>query len=153
MRHSWCMICRAAKLTEEGDQEGSTRLKGNMAVGVLLVALAIVISALPAFFLVFNAIFSDSGGAGEHVLVMALVFVVYAALGAVFGFAWPGLSFWWGAWLGMTAAVLVIWYSTNEGGPSAGRLLLHAAYLVVTISAACLGGYAGARLRRARTSV
>ena len=124
----------------------------NTPARLLLVALAIVISAFPAFFLVFAAIFSDGGGISEHAVIMALVFVVYAALGAVFGFVSPGFSFWWGAWLGITAAVFVIWYSINEGGLSAGRLLLHAAYLVVTISAGCLGGYAGARLKRARSS-
>ena len=127
-------------------------MKESTPVRVLLVALAIVISVLPAFFLVFNAIFSDSGGISEHAVIMALVFVVYAVLGALFGFASPGFSYWWGAWLSITAVVLVVWYSINEGGLSAGRLLLHAAYLAVTIAGGCAGGYLGARFRRAQSS-
>jgi hypothetical protein len=124
-------------------------LKENRQTGFVPVVLAIVIGIFPAFFLVFNAIFSDSGDISEHFVILALVFVVYGVLGAAFGLAWPRLSYSWGAWLGIPALVLVAWYSIKESGLGPERLLLHAAYLVVAIGAGCLGGYAGARRRGA----
>src|SRR5438552_13746548 len=115
--------------------ERTSRLLGGV--------IAVIVAVFPAFFCVFNAVFSDVSSQGERLLTFALVFAAYAVLGLIFGYVWPGVSYWWGLWLGIPALLILIWYSTHEPG----QILLHIAYIAVTIASGCLGGYAGAWLR------
>lgn len=105
--------------------------------------LAVVVGVLPGFFLVFNSIFSDGGALGERIFTFVYVFVAYVILGIIFGMTGPRFSWKWGIWLSIAALVFVILYTFRESE----RAVLHALYLVVTFSAACLGGYLGALFR------
>ncbi|HWI53173.1 MAG TPA: hypothetical protein VNT01_13615 [Symbiobacteriaceae bacterium] len=97
---------------------------------------AAVAGVLPAFFLVFQSVFTDSSSAGERTVALGLIALVYGLLGALFGYftrSWQS-----GLWLGVPAVMLVGLYSVRE--PQ--QLLLH----VATVAVALLAGWAGARL-------
>ncbi|MFL5735358.1 MAG: hypothetical protein ACJ78Q_19540 [Chloroflexia bacterium] len=122
-------------------------MQRNWPAVILAVVVGLAAGVLPGFFLVFNAVFSDSGTISEHFVVLVVVFLVYAVLGAVLGAIWPQLPYWLALALAAPAVVLVVWYTVNDSGFGAGRLLLHAIYLLVTIGGSYLGWYAGARIR------
>ena len=105
--------------------------------------LAIGIGVIPAFFVVFNAIFSDIFSTAERLFTLLLTAVVYGLLGLIFGIVGPSGLWQWGAWLALPAAIIVVWQSLDE--PE--RALLNLAYLVVAFCAAAALSYAGARLR------
>lgn len=103
-----------------------------------------LIGVLPAFFLVFNAVFSDAGSAAEIGLVIGLIVVAYSLLGAAAGYVtgiWQS-----GLWLIAPALVIMIPYTFRESG----RLMLHATVIAATVGPACLGAYFGQRLRQGR---
>jgi hypothetical protein len=108
--------------------------------------LAVIAGIPPAFFLVFNAIFSDGGSVPERIFSFFLVIMAYGILGLVFGLVRPRPSWRWGLWIGLPAFIIVVWYSYLE----ADRLLLHFLYLVAAFTPACLAGLAGARLSARR---
>jgi hypothetical protein len=105
--------------------------------------LALTVRAVAAFFVIFNAIFTDVGSAGERLITFLLVVVVYGTLGGTFGAAAPGSAWKWAIWINLPAIVLVAWYSARE--PQ--QIPLHLAYLALSLGAAWLGAYAGAQLR------
>jgi hypothetical protein len=109
----------------------------------LLVLVALIVAIFPAFFCVFNAVFSDIFTVGERVLTFVLVSAAYVMLGALFGFAWPELSYRWGIWLSIPAIAILIWYSFGEPG----NILLHVAFMLLTLVSAGVGGYLGSWLR------
>ncbi len=96
--------------------------------------LAVVLSVVPAFFIVFNAIFSDIVTAGDRFLSFFLVVLAYEGYGFILGYTWPATGWRWGLWISITAAALVILYSIGEG-----QYLLHLAYILLTVGAACHG--------------
>lgn len=100
----------------------------------------------PAFFLVFNALFSDGGSVPERLLSFCLVIVAYGALGLVFSFVWPRPSWRWGFWISLPAFIIVGWYSSHE----TERLPLHLLYLVAATTPACLAALIGKRLSAKR---
>jgi len=112
--------------------------------------LAVLVGIPLAFFLVFNAIFSDGVSIPERFLSFVLIIITYGILGLVFGFTWPKHSWRWGIWISITAFLIVGWYSFRE----TEHLPLHFSYLVVTAASACLAALAGTRLsaRRQRGS-
>lgn len=101
---------------------------------------ALLVGGLAGFFLVFNILFSDVASSNERLYSFGLIIVVYLLLGLLLGFVM-------GTWrvglaLSLAAVVLALLYTTREPG----NLLLHMAYIVVTIASACAGSYAGAWL-------
>ncbi len=106
-------------------------------------AIAVGIGMVPAFFVVFNAIFSDIFSAVERLLTMVLTAMSYGLLGFLFGVAAPGASWQWGGWLALPAAVIVVRQSLDE--PE--RAPINLVYLLVALGAAAATSYAGARLR------
>jgi hypothetical protein len=111
---------------------------------------AVSVGAFPAFFVVFNAIFSDGGSTIERMVTFALTIVAYGMLGIAFGLFTPAA--WWvlGFWISFPAIVIVAWYSLRE----TGRLFLHLNYLVLAVGSAIVGARAGSwyrALRRGRT--
>jgi hypothetical protein len=107
---------------------------------------ALSIGALPAFFVVFNAIFADAGSIAERIVTFVLTILSYGILGLACGFFLAAAAWRLGLWVSCPAIVIVIWYSMREGE----RLLLHLFYLVLAVGAASFGAYAGSRLRARR---
>jgi lipoprotein signal peptidase len=109
---------------------------------------AVIIGAFPAFFVVFNAIFSDGSSTAERIVTFILTIFFYGILGMAFGFC--SSAAWWklGLWISLPAIVIVTWYSTRE----TGRLLLHVSYPVLAVGAASLGAGAGSWLRARQKS-
>ncbi len=122
---------------------GTTMLSNVKKVLILMEHLVAVLMGLPlAFFLVFNAIFSDGTSIVERFISFALIIISYGILGLVFGFIWPKHSWRWGIWISITAFLIVGWYSFRE----TEYLPLHFSYLAVTAASACLAALAGTRL-------
>jgi len=95
---------------------------------------------LPAFFLVFQSVFTDSSSMRERAVALGLIALVYSLLGALFGYftrSWQS-----GLWLSVPAVMLVGLYSVRE--PQ--QLLLH----VATVAVALVAGWGGARLAAGR---
>ena len=109
-------------------------------------AAAAIAGTFPAYFVVFNAIFSDGGSPIERIVTFVLTVVSYGILGVAFG--WFSSAAWWilGFWISFPAIVIVAWYSARE----AGRLVLHLFYLVLAVGSASLGARAGAWYRARR---
>ncbi len=101
---------------------------------------ALLVGALAGFFLVFNILFTDVSSTNERLYSFGLIIVVYLVLGLIFGY----LTATWnvGLVLSLPAVILALLYSVREPG----NLLLHLAYILATLSAACIGAYGGARL-------
>ena len=126
----------------ENKKEGnSLRRKRGIPIRIGYI-LAVLAGIPPAFFLVFNALFSDGGSAPERLLSFSLVIVTYGALGLVFSFFRPKPSWQWGIWLSIPAFIIVGWYSFRE----TGNLSLHFLYLVAATTPACSAALIGKRL-------
>jgi lipoprotein signal peptidase len=110
---------------------------------LLVYVAAVGVGAFPAFFVVFNAIFSDGGSPIERIATFVLTIVAYWVLGAAFGLF--SSAAWWvlGFWISFPAIVIVALYSMRERE----RLFLHWFYLVLAVGAASLGARAGAWFR------
>lgn len=107
--------------------------------------LAILIGVLPAFFIVFNSIFTDSNGSlAERMFTFVLVIVAYGVLGVVFGLVAPLASWRWGIWVSVPAALVVILYSIKE----TDGIFLNLFYIVIALTSGCVASYLGARLSR-----
>jgi hypothetical protein len=118
------------------------------ALRLLVYVAAASVGAVPAFFVVFNAIFSDGGSTIERIVTYILTVVAYGILGIAFGLF--SSAAWWvlGFWISVPAIVIVAWYSTRE----MGRLLLHVSYPVLAVGSASLGARVGAWYRALRKS-
>lgn len=107
-------------------------------------ALAIVTGILPAFFIVFNSVFSDSSGAlGERLFTFLLTAAAYGILGFLFGYFSPSSSVRSGIALSAPAVLILILYTFKEPQTA----LLSIAYLVVTVITACAASSLGAYFR------
>ncbi len=109
---------------------------------------AVCIGAFPAFFVVFNAIFSDGGSTAERIVTFILTILSYGIFGMAFGFFSSAAPWKLGFWISFPAIVIVAGYSARE----TGRLFLHLSYPVLAVGAASLGAYAGSRQRARRKS-
>lgn len=105
---------------------------------------AFVIGVIPAFFIVLHSIFSDGESFTERLLTFAYVILVYGVLGIIFGIIWPRMAWKWGIPLSISAIALVLLYTINEPF----GLALNVVYLVLTFSAAGLGGCLGYLIRK-----
>jgi hypothetical protein len=112
------------------------------ALRLLGYAAAVVLGAFPAFFVVFNAIFSDGSSTIERIATFVLTTVAYGILGLAFGYFSSADAWVLGLWISFPAIVIVLWYSARE----TGRLLLHLSYLVLAAGSAYLGARAGSWL-------
>ena len=120
------------------------------ALRVLVYVAAGCVGAFPAFFVVFNAIFTDAGSPIERIATFILTIVAYAVLGMAFGLFSSAASWVLGFWISFPAIVIVAWYSARE----TGRLLLHLSYVGLAVGSAIVGARAGSwyrALRRGRT--
>lgn len=97
---------------------------------------------LPAFFLVFQSVFTDSASASERLVSLLIIAAAYGLLGGVFGFFARSCRA--GLWLGAPAVVLIALYTVRE--PQ--QLLLHLSTVAVALVAGCGGAEAGARVRK-----
>lgn len=105
---------------------------------------AVGIGTVPAFFIVFNAVFTDSSGLiGERLLTFVLVTVAYGILGIAFGFVSTAVPWRLALWLSFPAFGLLAWYTTREPG----QILLHLVYMIWVFVSAVAGIYAGAWAR------
>lgn len=109
--------------------------------------IALVLGIIPAFFVVFNSVFSDSNGSVvERLYTFLLVIVSYGILGLIFGFIGRNTSWWWGVLLVIPAILLMIFYTTHEPGTA----LFSFTYILVSLVTSCLASYLGARLASKR---
>lgn len=97
--------------------------------------IAFIIGIIPAFFIVFNSIFSDDGLAFERFITFLLVIGAFGILGLLFGSIWNNIPWKIGMWLSLPTVIIVALYSIKE----TGRLPLHLFYLALTVASACLG--------------
>lgn len=111
-------------------------------VKIFLYGLFFIISILPAFFIVFNSVFSDGGSFGERLFTFVLVICAYGILGFVLGYFVKGEPWKMGLWISLPAIIIVGLYSINEYT----RLLLHLFYVALTIGSAVCGSYFGGSL-------
>lgn len=108
--------------------------------------IAFAVGILPAFFIVFNAVFTDESGIlFERMVTFIITILAYGLLGAIFGLIAAAPSWKWGIALSLPAALLIILYTIREPG-NAG---LHFLYLVIAAGSACMGAYLAARLKNA----
>ncbi|MCX7749442.1 MAG: hypothetical protein N2645_21500 [Clostridia bacterium] len=106
--------------------------------------LAFLLGILPAFFIVFNSIFSDSSGSVlERLFTFGLVILVYGILGFIFGFISSAETWKWGISLSLPAVFIVLLYSSKE----LQNLLFNIFYGVLCIGGGCLFSGLGARLK------
>ncbi|HRY12645.1 MAG TPA: hypothetical protein P5309_03635 [Syntrophomonadaceae bacterium] len=109
---------------------------------IIGIILAIAIGIFIGFFGVVNSVFSD-GPMDERLVFIGIILVVYAGLGAVWGFLLPERGWKWGLYLGVPGAVGLLLFMLSEF-TLFGYFLLYAAAL---LAVACLGAWGGARLR------
>ncbi len=105
-------------------------------------AFAVFVGILPAFLLVFKAIFSDEFSVLDHLVMLILVILTYGVLGLVFSFILPSPSWRRAIWLSLMAFLFVGWYSTYE----VKRIPLNVLYLTATGVSAYLGSLLGTLL-------
>ncbi len=110
------------------------------------VGFSIVAAFVWAFFVAFNAVFSDAFGVSQYVGLMGYVLAAYAVLGTVFGLIWPGKGWRWTFWLSWPAAFALGLYSFSE--PQ--QIGWHAVVIVLAFVGASIGAAVGAGARRSR---
>ncbi|MCX7921504.1 MAG: hypothetical protein N3B21_05740 [Clostridia bacterium] len=110
--------------------------------------LAVVIGILPAFFLVFNSVFTDSTSITERLFTFALVMAVYGILGVIFGLAGVNTSWRWGIYLSSSAILILVLYSFKEPGIIPLSLL----YAIMAIVSSCTAAYLGSRIALRRSA-
>ncbi len=121
--------------------------------GALLRALLLcVVGIVPAFFLVFNTLFSDSGGLGDLVMALGLTFLGYLLVAVVVGLLWPRERFSNAVWLLLPAVIIALLYATQEPQIIPFGLAELAAALVGTLVGAVVGASLRSRSRGDRSS-
>jgi hypothetical protein len=109
---------------------------------VLLYFLTFSIGIIPAFFIVYNSVFSDSsGGISERLFSFLLVILVYGVLGFIFGRFIKEKPIMMGILLSLPSIIILLLYLIKEPG-IASLLVL---YLVLTVVASCIGFTYGIR--------
>jgi hypothetical protein len=103
--------------------------------------LAVIMSLLAGFFVVFNSLFADVLTASARVGAFAYVFIAYLVLGLIWGFLWPSLGtkwVWWISGVGVSIAILLT-------AAEPGQILLHAATVVFVLGGTWVGAWVGSR--------
>ncbi len=107
---------------------------------------AAIVSLLAAFFVVFNAVFSDVFGFRERLLTFVYVAAAYMIIAFVCGLAGPAHAKRW-AWILATPALLILaLYSLSERS----GILVHIIIGAIATLAAHIGAQAGSRARQSR---
>lgn len=128
-------------------------------------AAAVLVGVIPAFVLLVS-IFSEAPGSSSFTSFVlyalgriGIVATLYAAFGAAFGLASPRLAWHWDLWLNIPAFFLLILFLllvlSNLVAGDAGfggtqelaETFLLFGFFVGALIAACLGAYAGTRVR------
>jgi hypothetical protein len=110
--------------------------------------LAFILGILPAFFLIFAAIFSDGGSPSEFIMVYALVFIAYAVLGTIFGYFFKKSRIF--ITLSSSAFIIVTLCTLKELPSHTLRILLHITLPLTALASSCLGVYLGGKIREMR---
>ena len=114
---------------------------------IIGIIVAIALGIFIGFFGVVNSVFSD-GPMDERLVFIGIILVVYAGLGAIWGFMLPERGWKWGLYLGGPGALGLLLFMLSEF-TLFGYFVL---YMVALLAAACLGGWGGSRLRSSRRS-
>ncbi|MDD4776060.1 MAG: hypothetical protein PHG75_06085 [Syntrophomonas sp.] len=112
---------------------------------ILAVILAIALGILVGFFGVVNSVFSD-GPMDERLVFIVLILVVYAILGAIWGYLLPRRGWRWGLFLGIPGAIGLLLFMLSE----IDLFIYFILYMVTLLVMACLGAWAGSRFRSSR---
>ena len=105
---------------------------------IIIATIAFIVGLLPGFFVVFNAIFSDSSGSlNERLITFLLVIVAYAILGFIFGYIEKNKS--WLPWVSLSApaVIILVLYSFKE----TNLIGLNFLYACLTIGSSWLGSF------------
>lgn len=109
---------------------------------IVAIILAIALGILIGFFGVVNSVFSD-GPMDERLVFIAIILVVYALLGAIWGFLLPQRGWRWGLFLAMPGAVGLFLFMLSELSLFAPFIL----YMIALLGVACLGAWGGSWFR------
>ncbi len=112
---------------------------------------AVLLGVIPTFVLL-TGVFSDAGGHLVLLAHMGIAAVLYAALGVAFGLAIPRPAWRWSLWLSVPTLFLFLSIFLPNSLRFAraqdwAESLAFYGYFVGPLVAACLGAYAGARVR------
>lgn len=110
---------------------------------ILLMVIAVLLGIFLGFFGVFNSVFSD-GGALERRVTIAVVLIIYAGLGALWGFFAPERPWRWVLALALPGMIFLAVYMLREYNP------FYLVYMVFILCLSSLGVYGGQALRRRR---
>lgn len=110
---------------------------------ILLMVIAVLLGIFLGFFGVFNSVFSD-GGTLERLVTIAAVLIIYAGLGALWGFFAPERPWRWVLALALPGMIFLAVYMLREYNP------FYLVYMVLILCLSSLGVYGGNALRRRR---
>lgn len=106
----------------------------------------LLLSLLAAFFVTFNAVFSDVFGIQERLGTYVYAGVVFFLLGLFSGLAGPGRTNRWAGILGIPSVAILVLYTFSE--PQ--NALIHLGFAILVPAAAYAGTRTGARVRGVR---
>jgi len=111
---------------------------------LMIAAFAFIIGLIPAFFIVFNSVFSDSNGSlNERLFTFLLVIMAYAILGFIFSFIDKNGS--WLLWVSLSApaVIILLLYSFKESN----LIGLNILYACLTLGSSWLGTFMREQLK------
>jgi hypothetical protein len=111
--------------------------------------LLLLLSLIAAFFVTFNAVFSDVFGFQERLGTYVYAGVVFFVLGLLSGLCGPKRIRRWTGILTFPSVAILVLYTFSEFQ----NVLIHLGFAVLIPLASYGGAYAGARLRAATRSV
>jgi len=106
----------------------------------IAIFIAILLGIALGFFGVFNSVFTD-GGLGERLVTIVAILLIYAGLGALWGFASPERPWRWVLALSLPGLILLGLYMLKEFNP------FYLLYMVSILCLSSLGVYGGHSLR------
>ncbi len=109
--------------------------------------LAFIIGIFPAFFINFNAVFSDSSGSIKELLsIYLLIIISYGLIGAAFGFLGKKKPFVWTVTICLPTIIIITLYSFSEP-QTIGQSIINTC---LTFASTWTGSYLGVRLKPER---
>ena len=107
------------------------------------VLLAIIAGIVIGFFGVLVSVFSD-GALAERLVAIVVILLVYYVLGGVWGLVRPGYSWKWGLLLGAPGVLFLGVFMIREFNA------YYFIYMVLIVTMACFGAWAGSAVRSRR---
>lgn len=104
------------------------------------ITVSILVGGFLGFFGALNSVFSN-GELNERVVFIAIILLIYAALGVVWGLLIPGFSWKWGLFLGGPGVILLVLFMLGEFNP------YYLIYMTLIIGFSCFGGWIGNQIR------